>query len=159
MIDFEPVAPAGGRPGFVRTRFAWELLPGALSDPGAIPGGAASAGATPDFDFARVAETVSELLAGIGVSASVDRVDPGLVEAIQAQVDGRARAPGLPGLHGSALRQPGRLPAGGRLVIELPAEGAAPPGMVVLPKVPAGIESELDVGGGLDVLRSRRTPT
>ena len=62
VIDFEPVAPAGGRPGFVRTRFAWELLPEALSDPGAIPAELFGWG-TPDFDFARVAE-IGERAAG-----------------------------------------------------------------------------------------------
>ncbi len=147
VIDFEPVAPAGGRPGFVRTRFAWELLPDALSDPGAIPAELFGWGA-PDFDFARVAETVSELLAGIGVSASVDRVSPDLIEAIQGQPTGEPARAVFLGFTVLLFDSPVDYQPVGISVIELPAEGAAAPGMVVLPKVPAGIDSELDVGGG-----------
>ncbi len=147
VIDFEPVAPAGGRPGFVRTRFAWELLPDALSDPGAIPAELFGWGA-PDFDFARVAETVSELLAGIGVSASVDRVSPDLIEGIQGQSTGEPARAVFLGFTVLLFDSPVDYQPVGLSVTELPAEGAAAPGMVVLPKVPAGVDSELDVGGG-----------
>ena len=48
VITFEAAwRRAGGRPRFVRTRFAWELLPATLSDPDRHSGGACSAGAPP----------------------------------------------------------------------------------------------------------------
>ena len=149
MITFEPVAPAGGRPGFVRTRFAWELLPGDALRSRRHSGGAVRLG------HARVRlrprRGGGERAAGrhrrVGVGG------PGRPGSrrrrSRMQVDRRTRPETSSWASRSCCstarsttsRSASRRPS-------CPAEGAAPPGMLVLPKVPAGIDSELDAGRG-----------
>jgi hypothetical protein len=147
VIEFEAKAPTGDRPSFVRTRFDWEVLPETLSDPGAIPAQVLGWG-TPDFDFPRVAELVTELVAGIGVTGSIDRVDPALGDAIQAQATGD---PGRTVNRGFTVRlfeNPADFEPVALSATELPAEGTALPGMLILPTIPSGIDQELDLGQG-----------
>jgi hypothetical protein len=147
VITFESKAPTADRPSFIRTRFDWEALPETLADPAAIPEQVLGWG-TSDFDFSRLAEVVSELFTGIGVSASIDRVDPALSEAVQAQASGEPDKRIYRGFTVRLFENPADFQPVTLSATELPAEGSAKPGMLILPKVPAGIDSEIDLGQG-----------
>ncbi len=147
VISFEAQAPTADRPAFVRTRFDWEALPETLSDPAAIPVQVLGWG-TSEFDFSRVAEVVSELVAGIGISGSIDRVDPALGDAIQAQATGQPDRGVYRGFTVRLFENPADFEPVALTATELPAEGSALPGMLILPKVPSGIDPELDLGQG-----------
>ncbi|HEY7618112.1 MAG TPA: DUF6603 domain-containing protein, partial [Solirubrobacteraceae bacterium] len=147
VVRFENVAPAGTRPGFVRTRFEWELFPKALSDPATIPTDVVGWG-TADFDFRKTAELLSELTAAMGLPSSVDRVGDPYGTAIQGQATG---APERPIRFGFTVpffdvSLPGGFADVGLKATELPAEGSALPGILIGPMVPDGVAAAFDLG-------------
>jgi hypothetical protein len=147
VIRFEPVEPAGARPGFVQTRFEWERLPEALSDPVSIPADVLGWG-TAEFDFRRAAELLGELTLALGLPSSVGAVPSAYAQAIQDQATG---PPARPLRHGLTVpffdvAAGDGIADVGLAVTELPAEGAALPGIVIGPLVPDGIAAEIDLG-------------
>jgi hypothetical protein len=148
VVSSTALDPAGGRPGYVRTRFAWEELPAALADPAAVPASAFGWGSAA-FDFSPLAEIATGLLTGIGIGTSVDRVDPALGDAVQAQATGTPKGSVFLGFTLSLFDSPDDAPLPvGLSVTELPAEGTAPPGVLVLPLLPPSLPAEYDAGGG-----------
>jgi hypothetical protein len=147
VIRFEDVEPAGARPGFVRTRFEWERIPEALSDPASIPSDVVGWG-TAQFDFRKAAELVSELAEALRLPSSVDRVAAPFATAIEDQATGTPERPIRYGFTVPFFDVP--LPGGyadvGLQVTELPAEGPALPGILIGPLVPNGISAEFDLG-------------
>ncbi len=149
VVSYEPVNASDGRPAFVRTRIDWERLPRALRDPAAVPT-AAFAWGTREFDFDGLLNIAGGVLDGLGIPTSVDRVDPALAAALEAQATGTPERPVVAGFTVVLFDDPAlqSLEPIGVSVVELPAEAAALPGIVVLPKLPSGLASEVDVGGG-----------
>ena len=148
VVTSTALDPDGDRPGYVRTRFAWEQLPAALADPGAVPATAFAWGDA-DFDFSRLMHLTTALLGGIGITTSIDLVDPVLGDAVQSQATGPAAEPPFLGFTLSLFDSPGDAPLPvGVSVTELPAEGGALPGVLVLPLLPPSLPAEHDPGGG-----------
>ncbi|MET9735776.1 DUF6603 domain-containing protein [Streptomyces sp. NPDC006458] len=148
VVRFEAVEPAGARPGFVRTRFEWERLPEVLADPVDVPARVLGWG-TADFEFRKAAELLGELTLALGLSSSVGPVSSAYAQAVQDLATGPPARPLRHGLTMPFFDVPvaGSYDDVGLAVTELPAEGAALPGMVIGPMVPDGIDQDIDLGG------------
>ncbi|MEU1185773.1 DUF6603 domain-containing protein [Streptomyces sp. NPDC005820] len=148
VVRFESVEPADVRPGFVRTRFDWERLPEVLADPASVPAGVLGWG-TAEFDFRRAAELLGELTLALGLPSSVGAVPSAYAQAIQDLATGTPARPLRHGLTMPFFDIPvaGAYTDVGLAVTELPAEGAALPGIVIGPMVPDGIAQNIDLGG------------
>ena len=146
VIRSESVEPAGSRLGFLRTRFEWERLPAALADPTSIPATVLGWG-TADFDFAKVAELLGELTLALGLPSSIDLLDAAFAAAVQGQATGEPAALLQRGLSVPFfdLRVAGRYEDVGLLLTELPAEGTARPGVLLLPLLPNGVAVEVEL--------------
>ncbi|MFJ5778893.1 DUF6603 domain-containing protein [Streptomyces sp. NPDC093094] len=147
-VRFETVEPAGERPGFVRTRFEWERLPEVLADPADVPARVLGWG-TAEFEFRKAAELLGELTLALGLSSSVGPVPSAYAQAVQELATG---PPARPLRHGLTvpffdLPVPGGHTDVGLAVTELPAEGAALPGILIGPMLPDGIAQDVDLGG------------
>ena len=150
IIAFEDVAPAAGRPGYVRTRFEWVSIPEIFTDPDAIAASVYGWG-TSTLDFAKLAEILTEMFVGLGLAASVDRIGSDLSEGFQSQsTTGEPETPIRRGVTVPFFDWPiAGVPADvGIAINELPAEGTALPGLIVRPVVPVGIDTGIDLGDG-----------
>jgi hypothetical protein len=150
IIVPEDHPPTADRPGFVRIRFDWDQIPAILSDPALIPARMYGWG-TPDLNFPKIAELLTEVAIGLGLPASLDELSEELAAALQAEATGPPEKTATVGMTVVLFDVP--LPGGatepvGLRIAELPAEGGALPGMVILPKVPDGIAERLDLGDG-----------
>jgi hypothetical protein len=156
IIALEDHPPASNRPGFARIRFDWDQIPAILSDPALIPARVYGWG-TPDLNFPKIADLVIEVIIGLGLPASLDYVSDELAAALQAQATGPPEKAARVGMTLVLCDVP--VPGGtrelvGLLVTELPAEGTALPGMVLLPQVPDGIADRVELGGWVFTLRA-----
>ncbi len=137
------------RPAYTRSRFDWAALPGTLGDPASIPARSFGWG-TAAFDAGQAIEVVDGIFAGLGMGTSLDQVGSDFATGIQAQA---AAAPERPIHLGLTIpffetRIAGSYADTGISVMELPAEGADPPGLMVRPAIPSGVATTVDVGGG-----------
>lgn len=149
IIGLDDTPPEGGRPGFTRTRFDWDQIPTVLADPATIPARLYGWG-TPDFAFDRIAGVIAEFLHGVGVPASLDLISAAESAALQSGATVAPRQPVRRAVTmvlfdfplGGATAEVGVMLAG------LPAEGSAPPGMILRPLVPDGVSQQVDLAGG-----------
>ena len=155
VIAYEAVDARAGRPSHVRTRFDWEALPDALGDPAAVPAAAFGWG-DPEFDFGSLLNIAGGVLDGLRITTSVDQIDPALAAAVQGQATGTPERPAFLGFTLSLFDDPSleSLDPVGLSVIELPGEGTALPGVLLLPSLPPGLDSEVDVGDWTFALRA-----
>jgi hypothetical protein len=147
VVALEDHEPAGARPGFTRLRFDWAAIPAVLADPGSIPGRVFAWG-TPDLVTTALFEPLEELASGLGLLTSTDTLSDDDAAVLQ---DGSAERPARTAFTVTLFDFP--TPSGeaadvGLLVAELPAEGTAPPGIVVRPAVPESVAAEVAIGGG-----------
>ena len=149
VIVMEDTPAAGGRPGFTRVRFDWDQLPAILRDPGLIPARLYGWG-TDDLDFERLAQPLGELVSGLGLPSSMDRLSLGLAAQLQAGATGPPARMARRGLSAVLFDASvaGRMVEVALLLAELPAEGAAPAGLILVPEVPDGISERVDLGDG-----------
>ena len=137
------------RPGFTRIRFDWDQAPAILSDPSLIPARVYGWG-TPDLNFPKLAELLSTMFIGLGLPASLDLLSDELAAALKAQATGPPAKDAGVGVTLLAfdVQVGDAVESIGLLVTELPAEGTALPGMVLLPQVPDGMADRVELGGG-----------
>jgi hypothetical protein len=149
VIVMEDTPAAAGRPGFTRVRFDWDQLPAILGDPGLIPARLYGWG-TGDLDFEALAQPLGELVSGLGLPSSADRLSPGLAAQLQAGATGPPARAARKGLTAVMFDVPvaGWMVEVALLLAELPAEGAAPAGLILVPEVPDGISERVDLGDG-----------
>jgi hypothetical protein len=149
VIVLEDTPPADGRPGFSRLRFDWDQLPAILSDPGLIPARLYGWG-TDDLKFEPLAQVLGELVSGLGLPSSLDRLSPALAAALQSGATGPPAQPARRALTAVLFDVPvgGEVVEVGLMLAELPAEGAALPGVILQPAVPNGIAERVDLGEG-----------
>ncbi|HKF00130.1 MAG TPA: DUF6603 domain-containing protein [Actinomycetes bacterium] len=149
VIALEDNPPAGGRRGYTRVRFDWDQLPATLADPASLPARLYGWG-TGELDFAALAEVLGELLSGLGLPSSLDRLSAEESAAIQAGATGEPAAPARQALTMVLFDTPvdGTPAEVGIMAAELPAEGTAKPGVILQPMVPDGIDPSVDLGGG-----------
>jgi len=123
-------------------------LPATLADVPAIPAALYGWG-TADLDFPALAEVAGELLSGLGLPTSIDRLTDEEGAALQVGATGTPAGPVRRALSVVLFDLPvgGVLQETGFTVTELPAEGTAWPGLIVQPLVPEGI-GRTDLGGG-----------
>jgi hypothetical protein len=150
IVSTEDHPPQDGRPGFVRVRFDWDQVPAILSDPKLIPARVYGWG-TPDLDFPKVADLLGEIVLGLGLLSSLDLLGEETADALHAEAAEPPERPAEEALTILLFEVP--LPTGevvpvGLQITELPAEGAALPGLILLPKVPDGIAERVELGGG-----------
>jgi hypothetical protein len=149
VITFEKTPAAGGRPAFLRWRFDWDQIPAILSDPASIPARLYGWGG-PSFAFTLLSTVLAPLLNSVGIPVRMHLVGAELAAALQS---GAATPPTEPVRHalevpifdvrlGDAYQPVGFMIAG------LPAEGSAPPGIVVQVKLPSGLTETVDLGDG-----------
>jgi hypothetical protein len=148
VIELEDNPPAGGRRGYTRLRFGWDKLPATLADPATIPAELYGWG-TSELDFPKLAEVLGELMSGLGLPSSMDRLGEEESAAFQADATGTPAAPvrrALSVVLFDHLVQ-GSVQDVGFTIAELPAEGTADPGVIVQLLVPEGI-GRVDLGDG-----------
>ena len=149
IIVHEDHPPVTGRPGFVRVRFDWDQIPALLGDLSQVPARVYGWG-TPDLAFAKIVELLSELVGGLGLPTSLDRLSNRDVAPLHAgaiaPLDETANA-GMTLLVGDVSLPDGTVQVIGLQVTGLPADGDALPGMILLPRVPDGIDAKLPLGG------------
>ncbi|MFD9193556.1 DUF6603 domain-containing protein [Streptomyces phaeochromogenes] len=150
IIAHEDHPPAAGRPAFVRIRFDWDQIPALLGDLSQVPARVYGWG-TPDLAFVKLVELVAETVGGLGLPTSLDKlsddeVAPLHTEAIEPP-DETANA-GMTLLLGDVRLPSGAVETIGIQVTGLPVDGDALPGVILLPKVPDGIDATVPLGGG-----------
>lgn len=149
VLRFDYEAASGTRPDRVITRFEWGLIPTVFGDPGAAPARLLGWGGD-EFDFERAAELLIELTTAISLPVTLDRVGTDLADAIQGQatdspqreIDAAITVPLFDVEVGDEHHEVGLR------IVELPAEGPALPGAFLMPMVPDGIDSTVDLGNG-----------
>ncbi|HZC98816.1 MAG TPA: DUF6603 domain-containing protein [Actinomycetes bacterium] len=149
VIVMEDTPAAGGRPGFTRVRFDWDQLPAILRDPGLVPARLYGWG-TNALDFEKLAQVLAELASALGLPNSQDRLSPALAAQLQAGATGPPARMARRALTAVLFDIPvdDRLVEVGLMLAELPPEGAAPAGLILLPLVPDGISERVDLGDG-----------
>jgi hypothetical protein len=149
VIGFEDVPPLAGRPGFVRTRFAWETLAESLVNLDTVPSKVFGWGLEV-FDFSMVAEVLTELCDSLDIPSSVDGAASDYAEAIQGQAASLPEKQIRTGFTVSVFDHPvdDRNEEVAVSIYELPAEGDALPGILIRPRVCRQTASQIDIGGG-----------
>ncbi|MFC5830968.1 DUF6603 domain-containing protein [Nonomuraea insulae] len=147
VVALEAHPATATRPDFVRVRFDWDQIPAILSDPSLIPARIYGWG-TPDLDFRKIVELVTELAGGMGLPASLDILTDEQVAPLHDGATPRDIA--NLGMTVTAAQVP--LPDGttrpvGVRVTGLPAEDGRLPGMIVLPVLPSGLDANVPLGG------------
>ena len=150
VIFLEDHPATTDRPGFARIRFDWDQIPAILSNPSLIPARMYGWG-TPHLNFPKIAELTTELAIGLGLPASLDALSDELAAALQAEATGEPEKMAKVAMTLVICDVP--LPGGTRVpiglqVAELHAEGAALPGMILLPMVPNGIADRVELSDG-----------
>jgi hypothetical protein len=149
VIAFENTPAAGTRPAFMRWRFDWDQIPAVFSDPGLIPARLYGWG-TPTFLFAKLATVLAPLLNSVGVPVRLQLVGPELSAALQKGATGTPAGP----VHHAMVLPLFDVPLGSRnqpvgfTLSDLPAEGAAMPGMILQIMAPNGLTETVDLGDG-----------
>jgi len=146
IIALEDHPPDGGRPGFTRIRFDWDQIPEILGNPMLIPARVYGWG-TSDLDFPKIAELLVELFIGLRLPTSLDRLDPDVAAALQAEATDPPAREVATGVTVALfdLEVAGEVKDVGILFAELPAEGTALPGIVLMPEVPDGIAAAFEI--------------
>lgn len=148
-VDYEDVPPAGTRPGFTRVRFDWESLPDRLADPASIPSQVYGWGKN-DIDFPKLAEVLSELLIALGLQVSIDQPELAFGEGFQAAWSGPP-ADAINLAVTAVLFEVHIADDVGLRLLELPAEGAALPGLILQPLVPQALSQQIELRDGWSV--------
>jgi hypothetical protein len=150
IISLEDNPPAGARPGFTRVRFDWAAIPATLADPASIPARVFNWGGAEVLVIALL-EVLEELAISLGLSTSQDLLSDGeaatFQDAATGPVERTARTAMTVTLFNISAPDNAQVDVGATFA-ELPPEGDAPVGLVVMPAVPDGIASRTDFGNG-----------
>ncbi len=149
VIWFEHFPATDTRPLFTRVHIDWDQIPAVGADPTSILSKVYGWG-TPTFDFAHLAELVSELINRLGVPTTVDRLGSDLATALQS---GAVLPPVRPARRALTVvlfdtRVGDATDEVGVMLAELPSEGDTLPGMIAQLLVPDGITDTIDLGTG-----------
>ncbi|GAA3388669.1 DUF6603 domain-containing protein [Cryptosporangium minutisporangium] len=144
-IEHEDHPETAGRPGFVRTRLRYDLLARALDDPGSVPGRLYGWG-TDDVDTDLLAEHLLGLSSALRLPVVLEPVGPEQARGYQPAPDDATGEPGFSLLIPLLELRVDDVPVNVSLVLlELPAEGSAPAGVILQPAVPGSVEGEVRV--------------
>jgi hypothetical protein len=136
VIELEEHEATATRPPFLRTRLKYAEIPRILSDPKTIPERVYGWGSN-DFDFSLVADHLVELFAALNFRAVIDRIDPALRDGYQPVPEDTDKDISLilkvPFMDGAIAGVPVEA---GLALLEFPAEGTSPPGMILQPYIP-----------------------
>jgi len=149
IVSYEDHEATPTRPAFGRVRFDWDQIPAILADPALIPARVYGWG-TPSLNFPALAERIAAFVTGLGLPASLDVLSRTLADALQAEASGEPAGSPKAAVTINVFDvdvAEKSFPVG-LLLTELPAEGTAMPGLVLLPLVPDGIDEHVDIGGG-----------
>lgn len=149
VITFEKTPAANGRPAFLRWRFDWDQIPAILSEPGGSLARLYGWG-TPNFAFTLLSTVLAPLLSSVGIPVRLHLVGDELAAALQA---GAATRPTEPVLHAIEVplfdvRIADASEPVGFLLAGLPAEGSAPPGLILQIQAPSGLTETVELGRG-----------
>jgi hypothetical protein len=134
------------RPAFVHTRLRYDEIPRVLADPLSIPARVYGWG-SPDLDFERAAQHLLYLLHAVGLNVSLGPVPDTLGDAFQ-QGPPNEIAKTIDTQVTISLFEveiAGNMLEAGLAVLELPAEGAHPAGIIVQPAIPDGIATQVPI--------------
>ncbi|WP_460443098.1 DUF6603 domain-containing protein, partial [Amycolatopsis stemonae] len=144
--EFQPAA--AGRADHVRVRFDWDRIPALLTNPSLVPAAVYGWG-TPNLAFGKLAELLAGLVAGLGLAVTLDQLSDDEVAPLHAEASqplGEIAAQGLTLLLGEVALPGGTVAPIGLQLTGLPADGAGPPGMILLPRVPDGADAAVPLG-------------
>ncbi|WP_328455455.1 DUF6603 domain-containing protein [Amycolatopsis sp. NBC_00438] len=145
--EFQPAT--AGRADHTRVRFDWDLIPALLSDPSRVPAAVYGWG-TPDLAFGKLAELLAGLVSGLGLPVTLDRLSDDEIAPLHAgatQPPDETAGQGLTLMLGEIALPGGVVAPLGLQLTGLPADGAALPGMILLPQVPDGVDAAVPLGG------------
>lgn len=133
------------RPGVLLTRFQWEEIPKVITDPGSIPVRVYGWG-TDDLDFHRLAGHLLEIFVAANWPAYIGRVDrelsrgfKDLPDDVTTSIEWGLKIPVLlDNIGGEEIEV-------GIALLELPAQGGKPAGLILQPLVPAAIGTSFDL--------------
>ncbi|HEU5077596.1 MAG TPA: DUF6603 domain-containing protein [Opitutaceae bacterium] len=139
VITVEPVAATATRPSYIRTRFRWDEIPKAISDPAGLPARVYGWG-QPDFDAQLALEHLGRLGLALGLPVAYRTSDDdrtsGYLGLPRAFPPRSSRAVVLPFFYANI---DGETIEGALALQRLPAKGTALPGLVLEPRLPAGM--------------------
>ncbi|MEU5261518.1 kelch repeat-containing protein [Amycolatopsis sp. NPDC021455] len=145
--EFQPAA--AGRADHVRVRFDWDRIPALLADPSPVPAAVYGWG-TPNLAFGKLAELLAGLVAGLGLPVTFDQLSDDEIAPLHAeatQPPDETAGQGLTLTVGEIALPDGTVAPIGLQLTGLPADGAALPGVILLPQVPDGVDAAVPLGG------------
>ncbi len=133
------------RPGVLLTRFQWAEIPRVITDPGSIPTRVYGWG-TDDVDFHRLAGHLLEIFVAADWPAYIGRVDSELgggfkevPDDVSTSIDWELKIPVLvDNIGGEEVEV-------GLALLELPAQGGKPAGLILQPLAPAAIGTDFKI--------------
>ncbi len=151
VLRVEPGDTTGGRPEYAVQRLRLKQLSKILEDPAGLPEWIYGWG-TQDFDFLRLLDNTAEFARAFRLPISIDPIDDDQADAYKAAVAGQT-APewklSVPIKFVEAGTDTYEL---GVQVVELPAEGAKPPGIAIQPDVPEEIGVDVQLTDNLKLV-------
>jgi hypothetical protein len=145
IIEFENIDPTPTRPGFLAIRFRSDEIPKVITEPQKLPERIYGWG-TADVNFKKLAGHLHELFVALGLEAYVQTVDNEFGSAFQDQIADTDEPVELmlniPLLFDNINGEEVELGLG---LLELPAEGTKPAGVVLLPLVPSSVGTNIEI--------------
>lgn len=145
VVDVATVPPTATRPSYLRTHFRWDELPKVISSPGDLPARVYGWG-TPDFNATRALEHLTGLFLGlefpVRVRETPEPIARGYLGTPDVMLDSALKSVELPFFYGHFAGQDVEAALAFRA---LPSQGAALPGIVLEPRVPAAIPVEIQL--------------
>jgi hypothetical protein len=144
IVEVDHHRATATRPAFLRTRLHLDELPALVTDPGSLPARVYGWG-TDQFRFELLRDHVWELLWALGLSTTIEAVEPRLAAGFQAAPPEQAVKRIETCVRAVLFEVPmaDRDVELGLTLAELPAETAVPAGVILQPTVPAEASAEL----------------
>jgi hypothetical protein len=152
VISLENVLPTATRPGFLAVRFHPGEISKVLSEPQRLPERLYGWG-TADVDFNRLAQYLLALSVALGLDAYIKRVDAEFGGAFQDDItqtdDPVELMLNIPLLLDNIDGEEVEIGLG---LLELPAEGTKPAGLILVPLIPSSLSDTLEIRTNLSLL-------
>jgi len=152
VIEMEYHESTPMRPAFIRSHIRADKIPSIVSDPLSIPKLVYGWG-TNNFNFPLFANHLLEFSVGLGLSASIQQLRRSISKAYQGQIEQTSKAietmVKIPFFEAEIAETPIEV---GIIVMELPEQDGKPPGIIIEPMIPQGIDNEYEISNELNFL-------
>ncbi len=146
VITIENVPATPIRPSYIRTQFRWAEIPEIVRNPQELPTRVYRWGAT-DFNDRLLLKHLAELGLSLGLNVAFRRTEPtelmGYLGIVHADPQPQGRSLVLPFFYANIAD---RTIEGALAIQRLPAQGGAPPGLIIEPRFPPEMPLEFPLG-------------